>query len=134
MAKVGGPRPGAGRKPGSKNKLTLERERALQETSEKITSILGEGAFEGDAHAFLVAVYKNPDLPVTLRTDAAKAAAPYEKPKLQSISHTLGNPSPETGETAAERRARITAEVNAILQPVPQPETPSLHIVKGSAQ
>ena len=38
-----------------------------------------------DAHAFLVAVYKNPKLDHHTRQDAAKAALPYEKPRLQAV-------------------------------------------------
>ena len=41
-------------------------------------------AFTGDAHAYLMAVYKDPSKDDTVRLDAAKAAAPYEKPKLAS--------------------------------------------------
>jgi hypothetical protein len=48
-------------------------------------------AFEGDGHAFMVAVYKDPRLPVELRLDAAAKAARYEKPTLQAIEHS-GNP------------------------------------------
>jgi len=37
-----------------------------------------------DAHALLMALYKDPRKEITIRLDAAKAAAPYEKPKLAS--------------------------------------------------
>jgi hypothetical protein len=42
--------------------------------------------FAGDAHAFLMAVYKNPKLDLHTRIDAAKAAIGYEKPRLASIA------------------------------------------------
>lgn len=45
----------------------------------------GVDAFEGDAHALLVSVYKNKTYDMPLRLDAAKAAISYEKPKLASI-------------------------------------------------
>lgn len=79
--KTGRPR---GRPPGVKNKRTQEVEKATKETVERLTEVI-PGAFEGDAHAFLVSVYKDPlnDLPV--RIDAAKAAVRYEKPSLSSI-------------------------------------------------
>jgi hypothetical protein len=46
-------------------------------------------AFAGDAHAFLVAVYKDPKFDHHTRQDAARAALPYEKPRLQAV--TLAN-------------------------------------------
>ena len=48
------------------------------------------GAFEGDAHALLMWVYKDPTKRLAIRVDAAKAAAPYEKPRLSQIdaNHT----------------------------------------------
>jgi hypothetical protein len=42
-------------------------------------------AFEGDAHAFLMAVYKNENYTVETRIDAAKAAIRFEKPTLASL-------------------------------------------------
>ena len=43
--------------------------------------------FEGDAHALLTAVYKDPRIEILVRLDAAKAAAPYEKPRLATMQH-----------------------------------------------
>ncbi len=37
-------------------------------------------AFEGDAHAFLIAIYKDPRQPIELRLEAAGKAIRYEKP------------------------------------------------------
>lgn len=80
--KTGRPR---GRPPGVKNRRTAELERAAKEAAAAITEALGDGAFEGDAHAFLVTVYKNPANDLPIRIDAAKAAVRYEKPSLSSI-------------------------------------------------
>jgi hypothetical protein len=74
-----------GRKCGTKNKRTLARERAQAETAVKITEALGADAFEGDAHAFLTAIYKDVAQPIGLRMDAAKAAIGYEKPRLAAV-------------------------------------------------
>ena len=77
-----------GRQKGSRNKRTQEREEA---TAQAI-ALIGEAipdAFAGDAHAFLVAVYKNPRIDHHTRQDAAKAALPYEKPRFQAV--TLAN-------------------------------------------
>ena len=72
-----------GRPLGSKNRRTKAREAALIEAQKKIGKELG-GAFEGDAHALLMLVYKDPSQPIELRTDAAKSAIRYEKPALAS--------------------------------------------------
>ena len=83
-----GSRPGerrGGRKAGTKNKATLARQRAQADASAHIAEALGPEAFEGDAHAFLVMLYKDPRQPDSVRIDAAKAALPYEKPRLASV-------------------------------------------------
>jgi hypothetical protein len=43
-------------------------------------------AFDGDAHALLVAVYKDPRNSLEVRVDAAKAAIRYERPALQAVN------------------------------------------------
>jgi hypothetical protein len=47
--------------------------------------VLGKNAFEGDAHALLVTIYKDPTHPIDLRLDAAKAAIAFEKPRLAAL-------------------------------------------------
>jgi hypothetical protein len=74
-----------GRRRGTPNKRTVEREQAAAAAASKIAVALGEDAFDGDAHAFLMAVYKNDRLPVELRMDAARAAIGYEKPRLAAV-------------------------------------------------
>ncbi len=74
-----------GRRRGTPNKRTAEREQVVAAAAKKIAVALGEDAFDGDAHAFLMAVYKNDRLPVELRMDAARAAIGYEKPRLAAI-------------------------------------------------
>lgn len=81
----GGKRPGAGRPKNSKNKRTVEREAAVQQAAAAISETI-PGAFEGDAHAFLMLVYKDPAQPCAIRIDAAKAALKVEKPALQSVA------------------------------------------------
>jgi hypothetical protein len=83
--KTGRPR---GRPPGAKNKRTADRERQMAEVAERIGETL-EDAFEGDAHALLVAIYKDRKLELGPRLDAAKAAIRYEKPALSSIDSTV---------------------------------------------
>jgi hypothetical protein len=85
----GGNRDGSGRPKGAKNKRTAEREQEMEKAAERIAGILGENAFEGDAHALLMAVYKDQAQPLKARLDAAIAAIGYEKPRLSSVDATL---------------------------------------------
>jgi hypothetical protein len=70
---------GPGRPPGSKNKKTLALEVAVQQVAASI-----DGAFEGDAHAFLQAVYRDPGVPLEIRIMAAGRALRVEKPALSA--------------------------------------------------
>jgi hypothetical protein len=72
-----------GRKKGTRNKRTVERQETIARVEETIPD-----AFQGDAHALLVAIYKDPAVDARSRLDAAKAALPYEKARLATIAHT----------------------------------------------
>lgn len=74
-----------GRPKGAKNKRTSDRESAMNQAAERITKSV-EGAFEGDALAFLMSIYKDPAKPDSLRIDAAKSAIRYERPPLAPIA------------------------------------------------
>lgn len=84
----GGKRSGAGRKPGSKSKITREREQATAEAAKALEGVIPE-AFTGDAHSLLMAVYKDPRNDIEVRIDAAKAAIRYEKPALSSVEANI---------------------------------------------
>lgn len=71
---------GPGRPPGRKNNHTIELERAVNDAASKLAD-----AFEGDAHAFLATVYKNPAFPIEIRILAAGKALRVEKPVLSSV-------------------------------------------------
>ena len=72
----------------------------------------GKEQFEGDAHALLVWVYKNPELPAAMRLQAAQAAAPYERPRLASIDARIdGRVTLGVVEDAGEKLAR---EINRL--------------------
>jgi hypothetical protein len=86
----GGSKPGerrGGRTAGVPNKRSDDFQAAIQEKAKKLEALV-PGAFEGDAHALLMAVYKDPDHEWSLRVDAAKAAIRYEKPALSSVDST----------------------------------------------
>jgi hypothetical protein len=74
---------------------------------------LREEPFEGDAHALLVWAYKNPDLPAAMRLQAATAAAPFEKPRLNAINATVDQ---HTTHTVAESyRTKLFSELDSII-------------------
>jgi hypothetical protein len=88
----GGAKPGerrGGRKKGSSNKRTEQRLAAMQEAVKKIEAALPD-AFEGDSHALLASIYKDPSQPIQLRMDAAKAAIAYERPRLAATELSGG--------------------------------------------
>ena len=74
----GGNRPGAGRKAGSPNKATAERQ---AEVSASGTTPLD----------YMLAVMRDDTVEANRRDDMAKAAAPYVHPKLSAIQHA-GDP------------------------------------------
>ena len=95
---------GPGRPPGSKNKKTLALEEAARQAAASI-----DQAFEGDAHAFLTAVYCDPAVPLEIRIMAASRALRVEKPALSashSVSEVHGNIAVRL-EAARRRVARI---------------------------
>jgi hypothetical protein len=111
-----GSRPGerrGGRQKGTPNKRTVALEVALAEAADKITGALGADAFENDAHALLMAVYKDARQPTELRVAAAKAAISFEKPRLAAIEGKVG------GVLTLEQIVR------ASMEPREQPGAPS---------
>jgi hypothetical protein len=64
-----------------KVKRSLPRDRVTE-------AIKPRGAFGGDAIDFLMWIYRNETFPIGLRLDAAKAAAPFERPRLSATQLT----------------------------------------------
>jgi hypothetical protein len=86
--RTGTPKTG-GRKAGTPNKRTVALRTATATAAEQISATLGSEVFHGDAHALLMTVYKDLKQPIGLRMEAAKAALPYEKPRLGSIENKI---------------------------------------------
>jgi hypothetical protein len=72
-----------GRVAGTPNKR--KRQAVVAEAIARVGETIAN-AFAGDAHALLVAIYKDPRQNLHTRLEAAKAALPYEKPRLQSVT------------------------------------------------
>jgi hypothetical protein len=70
-----------GRQKGSKNKSTI----LLQQRGREALA-RGPTSYDGDAHALLIAVYKDESQPIELRVEAAKAAIRFEKPALAALN------------------------------------------------
>ena len=115
-------KPGPGRPPGRKNNKTL----ALEEAARKAAAQI-DGAFEGDAHAFLQAVYRNPNVPLEIRIMAAGRALRVEKPAL-AASHSRMDVHLNIGERleAARERAALAAgrdQAGPMIEGSPLPAT-----------
>lgn len=77
----GGSRPGAGRRKGTPNKASAERQRRVAEN--------GQTPLE-----YMLKVMRDSKASDQRRDDMAKAAAPYVHPKLASMQHTGRNGGP----------------------------------------
>jgi len=99
-------KPGPGRPLGRKNNKTL----AIEEAARKAVAEI-DAAFDGDARAFLQAVYRDPNIPLEIRIAAAGRALRVEKPVLSSsqgrvdINFDIGSRL-----DAARRRAMLGLE------------------------
>jgi hypothetical protein len=94
-------KPGPGRPPGRKNNKTL----ALEEAARKAVADI-DGAFDGDAHTFLQAVYRNPNVPLEIRIQAAARALRVEKPTL-TAGHKQIDVRMNIGERLEAARQRV---------------------------
>lgn len=70
-----------GRKTGGRKKGTLNR------CTAKLKELAAELPVGDSPLDFLTAVYRNPELPLDVRLDAAGKAAPYMHPRLAAINH-----------------------------------------------
>src|SRR5947209_2847860 len=82
------------------------------EVVEAVGAVIPE-AFAGDAHAFLVALYKDPRVDPLARKDAAKAALPYEKPRPVTVTAPTAEPPKLRSELEIGRRLAFVLELIA---------------------
>lgn len=118
-------RAGPGRPPGRKNDKTL----ALEAASRKAAASISEG-FEGDAHSFLQAVYRNPEVPLEIRIMAAGRALRVEKPTL-AASHSVSEISINLAGRleAARKRVGDLARVSGSHASWPLPDLPAQALI-----
>jgi hypothetical protein len=91
-----------GRKEGTKNKRTVERERELKAAVSSFQKKTTGNVFDGDALAFLVVIYTDMELPLGMRMAAAQAAIRYEKPALAAVQHAGKDDGPIEGRITIE--------------------------------
>jgi hypothetical protein len=109
----GGRRPGAGRPHGAKDRFFRGKEyrvnvrEALQE-AETFLRTNGDAVFQGDSIAFLMTIYKNENLPLNIRQNAAVAASSFERPRM-SDNRVLLLEAREKEQSEEERRLLIEA-------------------------
>lgn len=100
-----------GRTRGTPNKATSRKKEARETAASLIEDAIPE-AFKGAAHDYLIAVYKDTRNEQGIRVAAAKAALPYEKPRLASVEHTGKDGGPI--ETTTDNRS-LSRAILAIL-------------------
>jgi hypothetical protein len=117
----GGARPGAGRPKGTGLKLKRQNREQLERKAEKSIGAAVQRLkrvrakiFDGDAHAFLVSVYRNAAIELEQRIKAAGLALPYERPRLASTSVTVRHISDWTEEELAAAAAEAEAAAAAL--------------------
>lgn len=89
MAQRGGKRPGAGRKKGSPNKATIERQKAVEESG--LTPL-----------DYMLHIMRDESMSPDMRLDAANKAAPYVHPKLATVDHKSSDGSMSPKPTMVE--------------------------------
>ncbi len=97
---LGGKRPGAGRKKGSANKATAARQKEIAESG--LTPI-----------EYMMNVLRNDQETPERRMDAAKSAAPYVHPRLQSTEVSGKGGGPIEIVSKKQRDAAVTAALDA---------------------
>jgi hypothetical protein len=107
-----------GRKKGTPNRVTRARQEALARVEKLLAQAMGE-CFTADAHALLVAIYKDPSQPLIMRLDAAKAAIGYEKPKLSAMDANLTG---AVGQYAAQPIPVEKRDSDALESPAERPK------------
>jgi hypothetical protein len=118
----GGARPNSGRRKGDNSRATRLRRMRLEKAAGLIEKKIAQKTenerpvvpFKGDAHEYLVSIYKDPTIPMPFRVDAAKASIPYEKPRLAAITVTPSHELPPVVEgityEIVDPMAEMTAE------------------------
>lgn len=96
---------GEARKPSKNDRIMAKSQMTIDRIEREIPN-----AFKGDAHAYMVSVYKDPEVPVEIRLKAATTAARFEKPTLASVRTEVSVTRPITEMTDDELIALATTD------------------------
>lgn len=102
-SRVGGARPGSGRKPGTKNSATIAKQAALEEVIARAV------ADECTPLEVMLTIMRDPASPAAMRFEAAKAAAPYVHPRLSQVDSRVTKVN-DVSELTIEQIDRLLAE------------------------
>jgi hypothetical protein len=99
----GGPRPGSGRKRGTKNPATVQKEALLEEVIVR--------AVDGETTPLevMLTIMRDPASPAAMKFEAAKAAAPYVHPRLSQVDSRVTKVN-DVSELTIEQIDRLLAE------------------------
>ena len=109
--------PGPGRPKGSKNTRTKVLGEAMTIAAARLSELLPD-VKALDAHSLLIAIYSDPEMPIAIRLEAARAALRVEKPALQA-TQVSGELTLQAGiatrlAAARQRTAAITDDASII--------------------
>lgn len=105
----GGRRPGAGRKKGSKNKVTIARE-AIGEVLDVDVGMSLDGAVHKRGHQLLAELERialDPTQPIAARIVAARTALPFLLPKREQGAGAMGPNPDDLVQLMHERREQV---------------------------
>jgi hypothetical protein len=102
-SRVGGARPGSGRKPGTKNSATIAKEALLEEV---IARAIQD---ETTPLEVMLTIMRDPASPAAMKFEAAKAAAPYVHPRLSQVDSRVTRVN-DVSELTVEQIDRLLAE------------------------
>jgi hypothetical protein len=132
----GGARPGAGRPYGSRDKVKRRLVARSQAAAIEYLRTNDRRVFDGDSLALAVMVYKDEDLPLNMRLNAAYQAMSFEHPRLNAVDARVSlERAADNGDDAAEaliaalerRKAAIESKfVPALEVTAPEP-APAKH-------
>ena len=119
-----------GRQRGTPNKR--KRQAVVAEAIARVGETIPD-AFAGDGHALLIATYKNPNLDLHVRLEAAKAALPYEKPRLQAVTLANEGGEPLKMRSELEIGRRLAFVLELIARGELKAETPPMLEIQAAA-